>query len=71
MIQKKTTSNNIQYSTGPVINDSSLEVKVAAKGINFPSHMAFLGPNDILVLEKNEGLVKRICKWQCLVNTST
>ena len=63
---KKPPRINTQYSTGPVINDSSLEVKVAAKGINFPSHMVFLGPNDILVLEKNEGLVKRIVNGNVL-----
>lgn len=29
-------------------------------GLKFPTGMAFLGPNDLLVLEKNEGNVKRI-----------
>ena len=39
---------------------------MVAKGINFPSHMAFVGPNDILVLEKNEGVVKRIVNGNIL-----
>ena len=30
------------------------------RGIKFPSDMAFLGPSDILILEKNTGIVKRI-----------
>ena len=29
-------------------------------GLSLPTSMAFIGPNDILVLEKNTGLVKRI-----------
>jgi aldose sugar dehydrogenase len=29
-------------------------------GLKFPTRMAFLSPNDLLVLEKNEGNVKRI-----------
>ena len=31
-----------------------------AEGLNSPTSMEFLGPNDILVLEKNNGTVKRI-----------
>jgi glucose/arabinose dehydrogenase len=50
----------IQYPQGPVINNSSLKTEMVFKGINLPTSMAFLGPNDILVLEKNEGTVKRI-----------
>ena len=40
--------------------DDRLVAKMIASGIEFPTSMAFLGPNDILVLEKNEGTVKRI-----------
>src|SRR5919198_3296494 len=47
---------------GPTItnNGAGLAVETVFKGIEFPTSMAFLGPNDILVLEKNEGTVKRI-----------
>jgi glucose/arabinose dehydrogenase len=31
-----------------------------AEGLEFPTTMAFLGPNDILVLEKEKGTVQRI-----------
>ena len=49
-----------QFDKGPTINDPHLKAEVIFRGINFPTNMAFLGPNDILVLEKNEGTVKRI-----------
>lgn len=42
-------------------NDSSLRIETVSNGeINFPTSMAFLGSDDILVLEKNEGTVRRI-----------
>jgi glucose/arabinose dehydrogenase len=44
----------------PTVNDSKLRVETVAKGLNFPSNLAFLGPGDILVTEKNNGTVKRI-----------
>ncbi|MGB8034404.1 MAG: PQQ-dependent sugar dehydrogenase [Nitrososphaeraceae archaeon] len=50
----------IQSPQGPTMNDSHLKAEVVFKGIKFPTSMAFLGPNDILVLEKNEGTVRRI-----------
>ena len=54
----------IKFSTvqaqQPVTYDSNLKVVRVLSGLKFPSNMAFLGPNDILVLEKDEGTVKRI-----------
>lgn len=44
----------------PSIRDPNLKVEVVAKNISFPTTMAFLGPDDILVLEKNNGTVRRI-----------
>ena len=45
----------------PIINnDPNLKIELVFKGLKFPTSMAFLGPNDILVLEKNNGTVKRI-----------
>jgi glucose/arabinose dehydrogenase len=44
----------------PELEDSSLKVETVYQGISFPSAMSFLGPNDILVLEKDQGTVKRI-----------
>jgi aldose sugar dehydrogenase len=51
---------NLEYKGGPVVSDPNLKVQQVATGINFPTSMAFLGKNDILVLEKNEGKVIRI-----------
>jgi glucose/arabinose dehydrogenase len=51
---------------GPRIKDFHLKVDVVYNGLKFPTSMAFLGPNDILVLEKNEGLVERIVDGKLL-----
>ena len=47
-------------SGGPIINNPNLKTELVAKGLRFPTSMAFLGPSDILVLEKNEGTVRRV-----------
>ena len=44
----------------PVINDPNLKAELIFKRLNVTTTMAFLGPNDILVLEKNTGNVLRI-----------
>jgi aldose sugar dehydrogenase len=44
----------------PVINDPNLKLEVVGEGLQVPTQMAFVGPNDILVLEKNNGTIKRI-----------
>jgi glucose/arabinose dehydrogenase len=43
-----------------IINDTALAVETVVTGLRSPTNMAFLGPNDILVLEKNKGTVQRI-----------
>jgi glucose/arabinose dehydrogenase len=54
------------YSIPTVIDDPKLKVEIVFQGISFPTSMAFLGPNDILVLEKNTGNVHRITNGQML-----
>jgi glucose/arabinose dehydrogenase len=44
----------------PAIKDPNLKVEIVAEGITFPTSMAFLAKDDILVLEKNTGAVKRV-----------
>jgi aldose sugar dehydrogenase len=44
----------------PSLVDPNLGVRTAASGLVTPSTMAFIGPNDFLVLEKNTGAVKRV-----------
>jgi glucose/arabinose dehydrogenase len=51
----------------PTIFDSSnLNVEVVVDGLHNPTSMAFLGQNDILVLEKDEGSVRRITNGSLL-----
>src|ERR671926_1127850 len=45
---------------GPTILDPNLKAQVIFRGLRYPTSMAFLGPNDILVTEKDTGTVKRI-----------
>ena len=45
---------------GPTILDANLRAEVVFRGLRYPTSMAFLGPNDILVTEKDAGTVRRI-----------
>ena len=55
-----------KWEKGPIINDSSLKAEVLVDGLKNPTSMTFLGPDDILVLEKNNGNVKRIVNGEIL-----
>ena len=48
----------------PSVNDNNLEVKPVITGLDKPASIAFLGPNDILVVEKNTGIVHRLVSGQ-------
>jgi glucose/arabinose dehydrogenase len=61
-------STRAQSDELPVIKDSRLKAELVFKGLKFPTSMAFLGPNDILVLEKNDGTVRRIVNGVMLSN---
>ena len=50
----------------PSIKDPNLGVQLVSKGLEFPTSMAFLGPDDILVLEKEKGTVQRIVNGNML-----
>ena len=59
----------VQHGEGPKIveNNSNLKIETVFKGdFESPTSMAFLGPNDILVLEKNAGAVQRIVNGHML-----
>jgi hypothetical protein len=43
-------------------------VETVTEGPEFPTTIAFLGPNDILVLEKEKGTVQRIINGKVLPN---
>src|ERR671937_894410 len=51
---------------GPTINDPNLKVEEVFNGLEEATSMAFLGPNDILVLEKDKGTVQRIVDGKML-----
>lgn len=53
-------SKSINQNSGPFLKDKSLDIELVATGIVFPSSMSFLDDDDILVTEKNTGMVKRI-----------
>src|SRR5262249_2536456 len=40
--------------------DSTLRVDLLVSGLSSPTTMAFIGPNDLLVLQKNDGRVRRV-----------
>jgi aldose sugar dehydrogenase len=50
----------------PTTDDSNLKADVVFRGLQSPTAMAFLGPNDILVLEKNNGTVQSIVNGHIL-----
>src|SRR5687767_7863564 len=65
--------NNVANATraqplpeGPIINDVNLKAEVVFEGLDSPTSIAFLGPNDILVLEKDKGTVQRIVNGKIL-----
>jgi hypothetical protein len=51
-----------QFKIGPRITaDRNLKAEIVSKGeIKFSTDMVFLNPDDLLILEKNKGTVKRI-----------
>jgi aldose sugar dehydrogenase len=44
----------------PELADSNLKIEQVVEGLDTPTTMAFLGPNDFLVLEKDKGTVQRV-----------
>jgi aldose sugar dehydrogenase len=67
-----TISIGIMHSFKPVlaqptiVKDPNLKVELVAQGLKSPTSMAFLGPSDILVLEKDGGTVQRITNGKIL-----
>src|SRR5215204_1901791 len=50
----------------PVIKDPDLRVETIVSGLEFPTGMAFLGQNDVLIIEKDTGKVRRIINGEIL-----
>ena len=53
-------SRAIVNASKPVLNDPNLTVDLVFSGLKKPTSMIFLGPDDVLVAQKNEGTVERI-----------
>jgi aldose sugar dehydrogenase len=51
---------NFPSGVPTINNDPNLKIELVAAGLEEPTSMSFLGPDDILVLEKNNGTVRRI-----------
>jgi glucose/arabinose dehydrogenase len=45
---------------GPIVKDPALKAEVVFTGLTYATDMAFLGPDDILVTEKDTGVIRRI-----------
>ncbi|HET8794445.1 MAG TPA: PQQ-dependent sugar dehydrogenase, partial [Nitrososphaeraceae archaeon] len=53
-----------QSPIGPTVKDDKIVVEKVTDGLDIPTSMAFLGPNDILVTEKETGKVMHIVDGQ-------
>jgi aldose sugar dehydrogenase len=65
-LDQKGIAGDNQVQASPKVTDSRLIVQEIADGLNSPTSMAFLGPEDIIVLEKNQGTVRRIVNGSLL-----
>ncbi|MEZ0269806.1 MAG: sorbosone dehydrogenase family protein [Nitrososphaeraceae archaeon] len=58
--QEEFAETEFEEEGKPKLFDSNLKIATIAEGLSTPTTMAFVGPGDILVLEKDTGMVKRI-----------
>ena len=56
------TDNNIYYiiAQEPTLKDPNLQVETIVEGLSWPTSMAFIDNNNILVLEKEKGTVRLV-----------
>jgi aldose sugar dehydrogenase len=64
--QEKFAKTEFVEQGKPKLFDSNLKITTIAEGLSTPTTMAFVGPNDILVLEKDTGMIKRIVNGKVL-----
>ena len=60
LINFSESRNKVEAQTSPSMLVPNLEIRAVTTDLVTPITMAFLGTNDILVLEKNTGKVKRV-----------
>ena len=63
--QQEQQQNQPQNINGITLSDPNLKLELVTSGLDFPTTMAFLGPDDFLILEKS-GTVKRVVDGQVL-----
>jgi aldose sugar dehydrogenase len=64
--QEEFAETEFEEEGKPKLFDSTLKITTIAEGLSTPTTMAFVGPGDILVLEKDTGMVKRIVNGKVL-----
>jgi glucose/arabinose dehydrogenase len=61
-----TNKFNLALAQPTLTKDTNLKVELVAQGLRMPTSMAFLGANDILVMEKESGTVQRVVNGKML-----
>lgn len=64
--QEEFAETEFEEEGKPKLFDTNLRITTIAEGLSTPTSMAFVGPGDILVLEKDTGMVKRIVDGKVL-----
>jgi len=64
--QEEFAETEFEEEGKPKLFDSNLKIATIVEGLSTPTTMAFVGPGDILVLEKDTGMVKRIVNGKVL-----
>jgi glucose/arabinose dehydrogenase len=65
--EEETDFDQLQVEEADVrINDPDLKLELVSTGLTFPTNMAFLGQDDILVLENGKGTLRRIINGSLL-----
>jgi glucose/arabinose dehydrogenase len=65
--QQEETETHFSDNDGtPDLLDPNFSVEQVVSGLDLPTTMAFLGPDDILVLEKDKGTVRRVTNGELL-----
>jgi len=66
--QEKFADTEFVEEGKPKLFDSNLKISTVAEGLSTPTSIAFVGPGDILILEKDTGMVKRIVNGKVQAN---
>jgi glucose/arabinose dehydrogenase len=59
-VDAQSQNKSKKESSIPILKDSNLKTELIVDKLKFPSGMDFIGNDDLLVIEKNTGIVKRV-----------